>query len=109
MKRSLRLSAFCLLLSGCSWFTDIKQQPKIDPWETPSDTIAMRANPQGSVPITGTYAPGFAYGRAPTHAAVDSMGVIKNSIPADARSLENGRKYFTINCMVCHGERGMGK
>ena len=33
---------------------DFKQQPKIDPWETPSDTIAMRGNPRGSVPITGT-------------------------------------------------------
>lgn len=95
-------------LAGCSWFTDFKQQPKLDPWETPNDTIAMRANPQGSVPITGTSAPGFVYGRLPTHAAVDSMGVIANPNASDARSLENGRKQYTINCMVCHGERGMG-
>lgn len=95
-------------LSACSWFTDFKQQPKLDPWETPSDTIAMRANPQSSVSIYGTAAPGFAYGRAPTHAAVDSMGVIANPSAADARSLENGHRQYAINCLVCHGERGMG-
>jgi mono/diheme cytochrome c family protein len=105
---SVVLSAFVSAVSGCSWFTDFKQQPKIDPWETTSDTIAMRGNPQGSVPITGTAAPGFAFGRLPTHAAVDSMGTIKNPNAADARSLENGHKQFAINCMVCHGERGMG-
>ena len=40
------LAALLLLCSACSWFTDFKQQPKIDPWETPADTIAFRGNPQ---------------------------------------------------------------
>ena len=93
--------------AGCSWFTDFKQQPKMDPWETASDTIAMRANPQMSVPIYGTAAPGFAYGRAPTHGAVDSMASIANPVAADERSLREGHKLFAINCAVCHGDRGM--
>jgi len=92
---------------GCSWFTDFKQQPKMDPWETAADTIAMRGNPQMSVPIYGTAAPGFAYGRAPTHGAVDSMAGIANPVPSDARSLREGRKLYSINCAVCHGDRGM--
>lgn len=112
MRRDLRqacmLSLAALGLGGCSWFTDFKQQPKMDPWETAADTIPMRGNPQGSVPIYGTAAPGFAYGRAATHGAVDSMAAIPNPVPADARSLANGRMQFTINCLPCHGERGMG-
>lgn len=95
------------LFGGCSWFTDFKRQPKLDPWETPADTIAMRGNPQLSVPIFGTSAPGFAYGRAPTHGAIDSMAAIPNPVPADERSLREGHKLYAINCAVCHGDRGM--
>ena len=57
--------------TSCSWFTDFKQQPKVDPWESPADTIAPRANPQMSVPIYGTAAPGFAFGRAASIGAVE--------------------------------------
>jgi mono/diheme cytochrome c family protein len=97
-----------LLLVGCSWFTDFKQQPKVDPWETPADTIQPRANPQGSVPIHGTVAPGFAYGRAQTIAAVDSMSALVNPVAADERSLRDGGQQFQINCSVCHGALGAG-
>jgi len=100
---------FALFLIGaCSWFTDFKQQPKLDPWETPADTIAMRANPQGSVPIYGSAAPGFAYGRAPAIATIDSMSGLVNPVAADARSLRNGAQQFQINCSVCHGMLGAG-
>jgi mono/diheme cytochrome c family protein len=100
-------SVFCLL-SACSWFTDFKQQPKLDPWETAADTIAMRGNPQGSVPIYGSVAPGFAYGRTPGIATIDSMSGIANPIAADERSLRNGSQQFQINCAVCHGALGAG-
>jgi mono/diheme cytochrome c family protein len=93
---------------GCSWFTDFKEQPKIDPWETPADTIPFRANPQTSVPIYGSAAPGYAYDRAPTIAAVEAMAGIPNPVPADTRSLNNGRMQFQINCAVCHGSLGHG-
>lgn len=88
--------------------TDFKRQPKLDPWETASDTIAMRGNPQGSVPIYGSDAPGFAYGRAQMVATVDSMSRIANPMPADERSLRNGGQQYQINCAVCHGPGGMG-
>lgn len=94
--------------AGCSWFTDFKQQPKIDPWESAADSIAPRHNPQGSVPIYGSAAPGFAYDRAPTIAAVNAMSAIPNPVPADARSLRNGAQQFAINCTPCHGPTGRG-
>ena len=71
--------ATTLVLGGCSWFTDFKQQPKIDPWETPADTIAFRGNPQNSVPIYGSAAPGFVYDRAAVAAGDHGDGVDSES------------------------------
>src|SRR6185369_7470334 len=80
--------------SGCSWFTDFKQQPKIDPWESAADTIPPRGNPQNSVPVYGTAAPGFAYGRTPLPGTIDSMSAISNPTAPDARSLNNGKLNY---------------
>ena len=96
--------ALTIALTACSWFTDFKQQPKYDPWESPSDSIPMRGNPQFSVPIYGSAAPGYAVSRSNLPTTIDSMASIPNPIPADARSLRNGHKYFAINCAVCHGD-----
>lgn len=97
-----------LALGGCSWFTDFRRQPKIDPWETAADSIAPRGNPQFSVPIYGSAAPGFAYGRHAAIADLNTMAGIANPIPADERSLRSGGMQFQINCAVCHGTRGAG-
>ena len=100
--------ALATTLGACSWFTDFKEQPKHDPWESPSDTIPMRGNPQFSVSVYGTLAPGYAVSRLAFPGTIDSMSTIANSVPADARSLHNGRMYYSINCAVCHGDLGKG-
>jgi mono/diheme cytochrome c family protein len=97
-----------LLLGACSWFTDFKQQPKIDPWDSPSDTIPFRGNPQMSVPVYGSVAPGFLYDRINTPAAVTAMASLPNPIPADSASVNRGRIQYQINCAVCHGPAGLG-
>jgi len=109
-KRGTRVLGFVtpLLLCSCSWFTDFKQQPKIDPWETAADTIPFRGNPQSSVPIYGSVAPGFIYDRAATPQAVTAMAGIPNPVPADSASVNRGRIQYQINCAVCHGPRGLG-
>ena len=99
--------AACVALASCSWFTDFKEQPKIDPWESP-DTVPYRANPQNSVSIYGTEAPGFIYDRANTPAAVQAMAGLKNPVAPDTASISRGRIYYQINCSVCHGTMGMG-
>jgi mono/diheme cytochrome c family protein len=107
----LRAAAFAYvagMVSGCSWFTDFKRQPSWHPWQSEADTIPARGNPQNSVSVYGSAAPGFLFGRTPLPATIDSMASIKNPTPADARSLANGRKYFAINCSVCHGYTGAG-
>jgi mono/diheme cytochrome c family protein len=100
--------AMTLVLGGCSWFTDFKQQPKIDPWETPADTIAFRGNPQNSVPIYGSAAPGFLYDRLASPQAITAMAAIPNPIPANESSVNAGRIQYQINCAVCHGPSGKG-
>jgi mono/diheme cytochrome c family protein len=107
----VRLAAAAVLsftLVSCSWFTDFKRQPKIDPWETAADTIPFRGNPQGSVPIYGSAAPGFMYDRAPTPQNIAAMANIPNPTPADSASVNRGRINFQINCAICHGPLGMG-
>ena len=107
----VRTGAFAyaaLLVSGCSWFSDFKRQPDFHPWQSVSDTVPPRGNPQMSVPVYGSVAPGFIYSRAQFPATIDSMANLKNPIPPDARSHENGHKYFAINCSVCHGYTGAG-
>ena len=96
-----------LLLGACSWFTDFKQEPKIDPWETPNDTTPFRGNPQMSVPITGSAAPGFMYDRLGAPQNFTAMAGIQNPTPADSASVNRGRVQFQINCAVCHGPSGM--
>ena len=107
--RGLPVALATLVLSACSWFTDFKEQPKLDPWETPADTIGMRGNPQMSVPITGSQVPGYAVSYQRLGVTIDSMAGLRNPVPSDARSLDNGRKYYQINCEVCHGLAGGAK
>ena len=103
------LAASMLFLSACSWFTDFKEQPDIDPWQSPADTIGARGQPQMSVPVTGSQVPGYAVSYQRLGATIDSMSSLRNPVPADERSLENGRKYYQINCAVCHGLAGGAK
>jgi mono/diheme cytochrome c family protein len=105
LRRLTRLSAL-LALGACSWFTDFKQQPKIDPWDTPNDSTPPRGNPQGSVSLYGASAPEFIYPR--TFAGLAQMTSLANPVVADARSIERGRIQYQINCATCHGPLGMG-
>ena len=98
-----------LALTACEWFTDFKRTPMITTWEQVGDsTRPSRTNPLLSVPTTGMMVPGYQVSYAPLPAVIDSMSGLGNVVAADARSLENGRKYYQINCAVCHGDRAMG-
>ena len=106
-----------LALAACTqeeWLTDMKQQPSIGTWQKfPSDsalaeTTPFRGNPQGSVPTTGITVAAWQVSYAQLPATIDSMSGVANPVAADARSLENGRKLYQINCAVCHGDLGDG-
>ena len=91
-------------LVGCSWFTDFKQQPKIDPWDTHNDSTPPRGNPQGSVPLYGSNAPEFMYAR--TFQGLGAMTALANPVAVSPTSVDRGRKAYQINCAVCHGPAG---
>jgi mono/diheme cytochrome c family protein len=100
-----------LSMSGCEWFSDFKRQPSLVTWEATSakdSTKPSRGAPQYSVPVTGTAMAGFQVSYAALPATIDSMAGIPNPTPVSEASLANGRKYFQINCAVCHGEKAMG-
>ncbi|MBV6523013.1 MAG: hypothetical protein MNPFHGCM_03180 [Gemmatimonadaceae bacterium] len=107
--RRLILLALLLPLGACEWFTDFKRQPDVVTWESlRSDSSVVRGAPQGSVPTTGTFVAAYqvSYGQLP--GVIDSMAHIPNPTPITAASLENGRKYYQIDCAVCHGDTGKG-
>lgn len=106
-----------LALAACTqeeWLTDMKQQPSIGTWQKfPGDsalaeTTPFRGNPQGSVPTNGITVAQWQVSYAQLPATIDSMSSVVNPVAADARSLENGRKLYQINCAVCHGDLGDG-
>ena len=105
------VAAFLLLgTTGCEWFTDFKRQPHVVTWESwRTDSLGVRGAPQGSVPLDGTAVPAWMVSYSPTIATLDSMAGIQNPVPVTEASLANGRKYFEINCAVCHGSNGDGQ
>ncbi|MEP6766059.1 MAG: cytochrome c [Gemmatimonadaceae bacterium] len=103
-----------LAFGACSWFTDFKRQPAIEPWEPMSQsdadsTTVPRGAPAHSVPIGGvpTLAYAISYQRLP--ATIDSFSTIANPVAVDERSISNGRLQYQINCSTCHGFAGDGK
>lgn len=112
--RSLTVAVLPLAFGACTWFTDFKRQPAIEPWEPVSQndadtTTPPRGAPLHSVPVNGVPAASYAVSYARMPLTLDSMAGIPNPTPADARSIANGRLEFQINCVMCHGMAGDGK
>lgn len=100
-----------LSVSGCEWFTDFKRQPSLWTWEVVSEKDSLKASrgsPQYSVPVTGSAVAGFQVSYAALPATIDSMASIPNPVAAGEASLISGRKYYQVNCAVCHGNKAMG-
>lgn len=116
--KSIRVIATALAplaLGACSWFTDFRDQPAIQPWDSVADTIAPRGQPVNSVPVTGALTPGYTISYAAFPAVIDSFSVFPNpKSPASLSaaqldsSINNGRRYYQQNCSTCHGDKGMG-
>ncbi len=111
--RSLVMVVLPLAFGACTWFTDFKRQPSIKPWEPMSQvdadsTTVPRGAPKFSVPMGGVLSTAYAisYNRLP--GVIDSFTTIANPVPADERSVANGRLNYQINCSMCHGMGGTG-
>ncbi len=114
------VAAVPLVFGACEWFTDFKQQPKLESWESygfanagldsmSTDTIPMRGQPAGSIPMSGAAVPVWrvSYSRLP--ATIDSVAaLVTNPVPMSQESIDRGRMHYQINCATCHGDTGAG-
>jgi mono/diheme cytochrome c family protein len=115
-RRTATIAALALApaLGACDWFTDFKNQPKIEPWEPVSqqdDDIRHppKPNPQMSVPVSGTFLASYQVSYRPVPGVIDSIAnAVTNPTPQSKASQENGRRHFEINCAVCHGDLAQG-
>lgn len=106
--RPLFLAVLLLPLGACEWFSDFKRTPMVATWEN-DPLLGIRGAPQGSVPTGGTAVAAFQVSYRPIPMVLDSIAaIVSNPTPMSEASLANGRKYFQINCAVCHGNGGNG-
>jgi mono/diheme cytochrome c family protein len=83
------LLIFTFDLIKIDWISFMEIQSSFKPMEHPLP-VAM-----GSIPVEGA-------------AFVPGMGAPANPIPADEISLVRGEQLFSINCVICHGQKGQG-
>jgi len=109
VRRIVLLAPLVFGAAGCEWFTDFKRQPSLWTWEPVKDSLTpSRGNPQHSIPVTGMAVAPFQISYSPLPGTIDSMASITNPTAVSEASLLNGRKYYQINCAVCHGDKGIG-
>ena len=71
------------------WISFMEIQPSYKPMEKPLPV------PADSIPVEGAaYVPG--------------LGSPVNPVEADEVSIQRGSELFRLNCVICHGETGMG-
>ena len=75
------------------WFTTLRDQPAIRPFELP------RTPPAGSVPVTG---------REDSLDLFLDLAGVRDPVPVSVRSLRRGKQVFEQYCIVCHGPAARG-
>ena len=95
--------ALALAAAGCStldkavgtvpWFTTMRDQPSIRPFEMP------RTPPVGSVPTTG---------REDSLDLLLDLKTIVNPLPVSWESQRRGKQVYEQYCIVCHGPAARG-
>ncbi|MGQ0650313.1 MAG: c-type cytochrome [Gemmatimonadaceae bacterium] len=107
--RLVVVALLALPAAGClDWFTDFKRTPMVATWESDS-LLKVRGAPQWSVPTTGTAVAAMQVSYLAMPATLDSISaLVTNPTPPSEQSLLNGRKYYQMNCAVCHGNEGKG-
>jgi mono/diheme cytochrome c family protein len=71
------------------WISFMEIQPSYKPMEDPLPV------PASSIPVEGAaYVPG--------------LGSPVNPVEADEVSIQRGAELYKLNCVICHGEQGLG-
>jgi len=85
------------------WSMDMANQVSIKPQESvdPANP-GMNSFPKRSVPVSGTATSSIEVKDK------DAAFKLVNPVPADAKSVDMGRRLFGIYCVPCHGKSGTG-
>lgn len=82
------------------WSHDMANQVSIKPQESAGETgLGMKVFPRRSVPVAGT----SVYVKD-----LETATKMANPVPADAKSVDTGRRLYEIYCTPCHGQSGTG-
>lgn len=84
------------------WDKDMVDQPS----EKPQESVAP-PDP-GSVPVSGDEIVPLPADDEESFEMKDAMVTLVNPVPATAESIDRGRYFYEINCLVCHGSEGRG-
>jgi mono/diheme cytochrome c family protein len=105
----MRIVMFTILLAGQStmawaypWDKDMVDQPSAKPQES-----AAPVEPD-AIPVGGTETLPTPKSEAEAFDGKDAAATIPNPVPATAESIARGELLYRMNCMVCHGEQGLG-
>jgi len=85
------------------WDQDMVDQPS----EKPQESVAP-AEPASSVPTQGGETVPAPTTERGMFDAKDAAVSVPNPVPATPESIERGKYFYEINCLVCHGETGKG-
>ena len=88
---------------GYPWDQDMVDQPS----EKPQESLAP-AEPVSSVPTRGGETVPAPTTERGMFDAKDAAVSVSNPVPATPESIERGKYFYEINCLVCHGQTGMG-
>jgi S-disulfanyl-L-cysteine oxidoreductase SoxD len=81
------------------WSQDMANQVSIKPQEGVGKTGAMNPFPSRSQPVAGTTV---------KVKDIDAAKKMTNPVPANERSIAQGKHLFEIYCAPCHGKSGTG-
>lgn len=82
------------LIGKVAWFSNMRDQPAVEPFEQQPRTM-----PDGTFPVGGN---------VPLMATPDDYANLANPVSPEDGSLERGKTLFNIYCQVCHGPVGRG-
>jgi len=106
MRRSVLLTLTLLMVSppcgAYPWDQDMVDQPS----EKAQESIAP-AGP-GSVPIGGGEIVPLPTSDEESFDMKEAAAAIQNPVTATDESIERGKYFYEINCLVCHGVEGIG-
>jgi mono/diheme cytochrome c family protein len=99
---TIMLCGYPAVVWGYPWDQDMVDQPSAKAQES-----VAPAEPD-AIPVGGTETLPTPTSEAEIFDAKDAAAGIPNPVAASAESIARGQYFYQINCLVCHGEKGLG-